>query len=291
MNPISFSIIGAGRLGTCLARALTGSKFKLEGLFSPHCASARESHRLIGHGMIYASLQEAVHTADIVFLTVRDDTLQEVIQRISSFSLNWQKRHIFHCSGFHPASILAPLRRKGALIASLHPIQSFPRKNLPPHIFHKIFFTFEGDDKARPLAEQIVEALGGQLIALSPGKKPLYHTACSLASNYLVGLLYASMKLLQEAGYPLEKAVAMLLPLSRQTLENIQSLGLPESLTGPLQRGDIHTVASQLDSLKASPQIKKIFIALSHLLLEISENKGCLSPEERHQLRRLLEEK
>lgn len=286
-----FSLIGTGRLGTCLARALSGSKFKLAGFFDIRPASAQESRRLLGQGEIFATLREAAAAGDIIFLTVRDDALPEVIHQLSSLNVDWSKKYIFHCSGFHPSSLLAPLKIKGALTGSLHPIQSFPSKNLPPQIFRKIFFTFEGEAQAQLLAEEIVIVLGGRLVRLSPEKKPLYHTACSLASNHLIGLISASVKLLEEAGFSSEKAVAMLLPLVQQTLKNIQSLGLDKSLTGPLQRGDIQTVTEQLKSLASSPQTKEIYRALSLFLLELADKQGELSSDQKHHLKHLLVKK
>lgn len=291
MKANKFSLIGLGRLGTCLGRALSGSKFKVVGLFDIQPASAQESHQLLGQGKICSTLKEAVTAGDIIFLTVRDDALPEVVQQLSLLPIDWSEKYIFHCSGFYSSSLLAPLKNKGALTGSLHPIQSFPAKNLPPQIFQKIFFTFEGESQAQLLAEEMVTALGGQLINLPPEKKPLYHTACSLTSNHLVGLILASAKLLEKAGFSLEKATAMLLPLARQTLENIQSLGLEKSLTGPLQRGDLRTVTEHLKILASFPQTREIYAALSLFLLELADKQGSLSSEQKQHLKHLLVKK
>jgi len=260
MKKITFSVVGSGRLGTCLARALVRTAFQLESLYSLHRKSAEESRQIIGAGRVRSSLTEAVAQGEIILLTVKDDYLAEVISRLSSLSLDWASKYVFHTSGLYSSTILKELQEKGATTGALHPLQSFPRKDLPPEIFH-----------------QIAESLGGQLITLPPHQRPLYHTACSLASNYLVGLIYASSSLLQEAGLNQRESVALLRPLICQTINNIQEMGIEESLTGPLQRGDLKTMAQQLAALKDFPSVKRSFISLSYLLLEIAEKKRVLS--------------
>lgn len=291
MKTLTFSVIGSGRLGTCLARALAGTNFHLEGLYSLHPESAEESRHLIGEGQVCLTLQEAITRGEIIFLTVKDDCLEEIIYRLSSISIDWPAKYVFHSSGFYSSVILRPVKEKGATTGALHPLQSFPRKDLPPEIFHQIFFSFDGDEKALPLVKRIAKSLGGHLITLHPHQRPLYHTACSLASNYLVGLIYASTSLLHKAGVSQQKSLSLLRPLITQTIKNIQEIGLEESLTGPLQRGDLKTVAQQLASLKSFPLVKNVFTSLSHLLLEISQKKGSLSPQEIAQIKHLLEEK
>ena len=291
MKKITFSVVGSGRLGTCLARALVRTAFQLESLYSLHRKSAEESRQIIGAGRVRSSLTEAVAQGEIILLTVKDDYLAEVISRLSSLSLDWASKYVFHTSGLYSSTILKELQEKGATTGALHPLQSFPRKDLPPEIFHQIFFVFDGSEKALSLAKQIAESLGGQLITLPPHQRPLYHTACSLASNYLVGLIYASSSLLQEAGLNQRESVALLRPLICQTINNIQEMGIEESLTGPLQRGDLKTMAQQLAALKDFPSVKRSFISLSYLLLEIAEKKRVLSPPKIAHIKHLLEEK
>jgi predicted short-subunit dehydrogenase-like oxidoreductase (DUF2520 family) len=80
-------------------------------------------------------------------------------------------------------------------------------------------------------------------------RRPLYHAAAVVASNYLPVLLALSARLLVLAGVDEDDAIPALLPLMRGTLDNVSELGLAPALTGPISRGDIETVRLHLRTL------------------------------------------
>ncbi len=72
-----------------------------------------------------------------------------------------------------------------------------------------------------------------------------YHAAASTASNFLVTLQAAAEAIARGAGLGREDARALLMPLVRQTVENVAELGPEAALTGPIARGDEATVEAQ----------------------------------------------
>jgi predicted short-subunit dehydrogenase-like oxidoreductase (DUF2520 family) len=80
-------------------------------------------------------------------------------------------------------------------------------------------------------------------------RRPLYHAAAVVASNYLPVLLALAARLLVHAGVDEDDAVPALLPLMRGTLDNVAELGIGPALTGPVARGDIETVRLHLRML------------------------------------------
>jgi len=56
----------------------------------------------------------------------------------------------------------------------------------------------------------------------------------------------------------------MLGPLLRSVADNVEQLGLPEALTGPVRRGDAAGVARHLETIaRLAPDLAPIYVAAS----------------------------
>jgi predicted short-subunit dehydrogenase-like oxidoreductase (DUF2520 family) len=284
-----FSIIGAGRLGVCLARALAGKGLDLKFISDRNPGAAREGRRTVGRGRATSDNAKAALASKYVFVTVPDDSVAGVARGLSEAPGDWRGRFVFHTSGILPARLLSPLQRKGAGIASLHPAQSFPDKSAPAGLFKGITWGIEGDAEALREGERIIRRLGGNVLRLAASDKALYHTACSLASNAVAALGETAAGLLEETGIGRNQAVAVLFPLVQGTLQNVKNIGLEKALTGPVVRGDLGTVRLHLEVLENRPAIAAIYRGLALGVLKRTAGSG-LSPARVRALRRLLED-
>ena len=141
----------------------------------------------------------------------------------------------------------------------------------------------------REAVRRNLEFVGYQV--LEAEDKPLYHTACSVASNLLVPLIHHAGRLLQETGIPPDERLEALLPLVQGTLQNVKKFDTNGALTGPLARGDEKTVRIQVEALAAFPETLGIYRALGAAVLEIALREKTLDPETCARLRDLLERK
>ncbi|MCX6573594.1 MAG: DUF2520 domain-containing protein, partial [Candidatus Aminicenantes bacterium] len=195
----AFSIVGAGRLGTTLAAALVRRGWKLEVIVDRRAGAAREARRIIGAGRVSTSPLAAAKAEGTVIIAVPDDAVGRAASALARAGGSWAGRDVFHTSGLLPAGVLAPLARRGARIASLHPAQAFPRKGMPASVFKGITWGIEGDEAAVEAGEAIVRALRGHVLLLAAKDKALYHAACALASNALVALEWTAVEVLRSA--------------------------------------------------------------------------------------------
>jgi predicted short-subunit dehydrogenase-like oxidoreductase (DUF2520 family) len=280
-------IIGAGRLGTSLGRALAGKGHLIRALTCRRKQSAEESRAIIGQGRAMTDNAAAARLGTVIFLCLPDEEIARVASRLARSRVDWTGKIVFHTSGLLPSRVLEPLRKSGALVASLHPGQAFPSKKSRPSHFRGISFGLEGDKKALALAGSLVRQLGGRVLVIPEEAKPLYHAAFSFAGNFLVILLDAAAGLLIQARIPRDKAIRMLLPLLQGTLRNVKKLDTAGSLTGPLVRGDAATVGAHLDALKRLPQYAEIYRKLSLMGLEMAGKSG-LSPKKVRALKNRL---
>jgi predicted short-subunit dehydrogenase-like oxidoreductase (DUF2520 family) len=283
-------IIGAGRLGTSLGRALVRKGHKLRALTCRRKESAAESRAIIGQGRAMTDNAAAARLGDIIFICLPDDELARVASRLVRSRVEWRGKTVFHTSGLLPARVLEPVKKRGASVASFHPAQAFRGKRTPPSHFRGISFGLEGDRKAVTAARRLVHELGGRPVIIPEGGKPFYHAALSFASNFLVVLLDAAAVLMEQAGIPRNRAARTLLPLLQGTLRNVNKLDTVGSLTGPLVRGDRVSIQTHLDALKRLPQYAKVYRELSLLGLEMARERG-LGPKKVRALKTRLEDK
>jgi predicted short-subunit dehydrogenase-like oxidoreductase (DUF2520 family) len=173
-----------------------------------------------------------------------------------------------HMSGALPSSALQPLADLGYAVGSLHPLQTIADQAHGAERLRGAFFAFEGDAEAREAAVRIVNAAGGRLLEVHAADKARYHAACVFASNYVVACAAAATRLLADAvGVSREEARRALEPLWGGAVANLNDLGLPEALTGPIARGDLETLQSNLSVLDASTRALYAHLGLEALAL------------------------
>ncbi len=285
-----FSIVGAGRLGTSLGAALVRRGWEIAFIVDKDARAAREGRRIIGAGRAAVTIGRTARPGEVVVLAVPDEAVAGVAASLAGSGPGWDGRTVLHTSGVLPADALRPLKRRGARIGSLHPVQTFPRKDVPASVFRGITWGVEGEEAAVATALALVRSLGGRALLLAAKDKPRYHAACALASNALVALMGEAAGLLKTAGIDDRTASDILLPLAQETLQNVKNLGPAEALTGPVRRGDVATVRKHLEALKGEPGAGGIYRALGRRVLKEAAASG-LPPAKVRTLRRLLEDR
>ncbi len=274
-----FSVIGTGRLGTSLAAALAEAGWKPVLLIDRDETAAAESRKLVGSGRAGTSAAKAGSAEDIVIISVPDDAIAAAVKELASNAAGWSGLTVFHTSGMVSADVLRPLKKLGAATASLHPIQSFPRKTGKADDFWGIFWAVQGDPAAMDTSRELIATLRGNLLSVSAKDKEAVHLACSLASNALVALENAAVSILAETGLDEARAWSVLEPLVRGTMRNMELSEPRKALSGPAVRGDLGTIRRHLKRLAGKPLETGIYLACLREALELIP-KGTL-PEER----------
>jgi predicted short-subunit dehydrogenase-like oxidoreductase (DUF2520 family) len=143
------------------------------------------------------------------------------------------------------------------------------------------------DDAGYALGERLARDAGGLPFRLADGDKPLYHAAAVFASNYLVTVSALAHELERVVG--VDDPAALLAPLQRATLANLERVGPAEALTGPAVRGDAGTVERNLEALEVrAPEAVASYVALADLALTLAERSGRLSHDGREAVEAVL---
>jgi predicted short-subunit dehydrogenase-like oxidoreductase (DUF2520 family) len=285
------AIVGAGIVGTALASLLKGKGYTIVGMASRREESLQKAVSVVGGEFRTTTAPQEITTeADLVFLTTSDSAIQEVCEVIASKDGFHLGQIVVHTSGSLPSTILTAAKEKGALIASVHPLQSFADVKEAVKIISSSIFNLEGDPETIPILTELVKTLGGKPLPIETRQKPLYHAAAVVACNFLVTLVYLSYQLFEAIGISQADAAQALLPLVKGTVNNIEHLGPVKALTGPIARGDTGVIKGHLEALKTVDlRFTNIYRAISRLTVEVGIKKGTLSPQKGEEILQLVE--
>jgi predicted short-subunit dehydrogenase-like oxidoreductase (DUF2520 family) len=229
--------------------------------------------------------QAVADAAELVFITTPDDAIPVV-----AAELGWHPgQSVVHCSGADSLDTLEPASKAGARVGGFHPLQTFASvdhaiENLPGSTF-----ALETEGELLDTLRDMATALDGNSIQLGAGDKVLYHAAAVLACNYLVALVKLSTDLWKIFDVPAAEAVRALMPLLRGTLNNVENVGLPDCLTGPIARGDLGTIRKHLAALERSaPSLLAPYREMGKQTVPIALAKGKIDEERADEMLRLL---
>ncbi len=301
------AIIGAGRLGTVLGRALTKAGYEIKVAVARRPAHAQRAARAIGRKVIPLAAKDLKQITPeqlkifdsiaLFLITTPDDQIGAVSEGLSalirhSTRSNWKpnvNKTILHSSGALSSEILEPLREAGFSTGSLHPLVSISDPLSNPEIFAGVFFCLEGDSRALRTAERIVHRLGGHSFTLRGRMKPLYHAAAVTTSGHVVALFDIALEMLSHCGLKSRKAQRILLPLLQSTLTNLASKVPAKALTGTFSRADVATARRHLAALQAEglKDALSAYLLLGRRSTELARKSGA-SKENLAAIKRLL---
>jgi predicted short-subunit dehydrogenase-like oxidoreductase (DUF2520 family) len=272
----TLAVVGAGKVGTALARLLYARGYRVTTVYSRTAAHAETLARTVDAQAV-ASL-DAID-ADLVLLTVPDDAIAGMAAALAASRFKAQA--VVHTSGVRDASAASALANRDIQVGSLHPAYPFVGAALQDWGLSGVTFAVEAEAAfLRDWLLGMVEALGGRALLIPPNGKVLYHAAMTLLSNYTVTLYALAERLLTGLGADKAAADDALDVLLAGTAENLRVSGIPNALTGALTRSDVGTIGAHLEALGGvDPDIRMGYIALARLTYPILRARGVALDE------------
>jgi predicted short-subunit dehydrogenase-like oxidoreductase (DUF2520 family) len=278
---LQVGVVGAGRVGTVLAVALSRAGHRVAAASAVSATSVRRIRANLPDTVIRQPA-EVVAQSDLVLLTVPDDVLAGLVAGLASTGADLSGRLLAHASGRHGLAVLEPATRQGAMPLALHPVMTFTGRPDDVDRLAGISFGVTAPEALRPVAEALVVEMGGEPVFIGEELRDLYHAALSIAANHLVTLVTQSSDLLRQAG--VAEPGRMLGPLLSAALDNALRLG-DAGLTGPVARGDAETVAGHIRALRAaSPEVLPSYLAMARLTADRALAAGTLTAPDAQRL-------
>jgi len=284
---LDVGVVGAGRVGTALAVALSRAGHRVSGASAVSQVSRRRIERFLP-GTPVMQPADVIAAADLVLLTVPDDVLGGLVAGLAATGAPLAGRLLAHVSGRHGLAVLEPAVRLGALPLALHPVMTFTGRADDVDRLAGISFGVTAPAALRPAAEVLVMEMGGEPVFIAEADRGLYHAALAGAANHLVTQVVQATDLLARAG--VAQPGRMLGPLLSAALDNALRLG-DAALTGPVARGDAETVATHIEALRtAAPEALSAYLALARLTATRALAAGMLTAPDAQRLLDVLAE-
>lgn len=282
---LRLTIIGCGNVGKSLGRLCSqAGVFEIGEILNQSLSSSKSAAQWIGSGNAISDITE-LEPADIFLITTNDDSIAATAKHIAEAAILRPGNIIFHCSGALSSAALSILKSSGALTASIHPVKSFATPCESLSDFRGTFCGCEGDTKALEILQPALESIGATTFSVDSEQKSLYHAASVISCNYLTSLLEVSAQTYQQAGIPREIAMQILQPIVQGTVDTIFKHGTTKALTGPIARGDVNTVKTQLAALTEwNPAYAEIYKSLGLVACNLSSQLGNASIEDLDQM-------
>ena len=219
------AVIGDGRLGRVLARALDAGAPLRRGELPP--ANARA-----------------------ILLAVPDGAIAELAASLP------RGIPVGHCSGALTLDSLAPHEER----FSLHPLMTLTSDSGPRALAGAGAAVAGSTRHSLALARELAERAGLEPFEVAEADRALYHAAASISSNFLVTIEAIAERLFAAVAVERRHCAT----LARASLENWARSGAEGALTGPIARGDSATVERQRVALAArAPDVLGTFDALA----------------------------
>ncbi|HZX93738.1 MAG TPA: DUF2520 domain-containing protein [Myxococcales bacterium] len=252
------AVVGGGAVARALLEALPRAGIAVRASWRRHS------------GLLPPPLREV----DVVFLAVSDAAVADVcsILEVGPGQL------VAHLAGALGLAPLAPARRRGARVGSLHPLRAFAPGG--PGDFRGAAAGIAGSDASarRDLAD-LANRLGMHPLQTRDAARALYHAAAVLAAGAQVALFSEAVRAFRKAtGAQEDEARAALLPLALGALGNLRHLPPAQALTGPAARGDLatiraHRAALPVDLLPLYDQLTRVALRLGESAATVEDVK------------------
>ncbi|HEX3376571.1 MAG TPA: Rossmann-like and DUF2520 domain-containing protein [Candidatus Acidoferrales bacterium] len=271
---MTLSIVGTGRVARALGRRLRELGWSVGAVTGRSLASARAAVHAIGAGQAFGAPNPKILNSSVILIATPDSAIESVAKNISEIGGGgWRGKVVLHTSGSLGLRVLQPLANVGASVGSMHPIQTFSDQNMPD--LSKVIFGIDGSPAALQVARKMIRQMDGVAVRLSGANKAAYHAAGLFACGFVLVLMETGTHLLMSQGFKRRQALRALLPLVRQTLDNLESVGPRAAWTGPLSRGDFSTVERHVAALATGDaEFMEAYQALSRLTARLLSSES-----------------
>jgi predicted short-subunit dehydrogenase-like oxidoreductase (DUF2520 family) len=261
-------LIGPGHVGRGLFRAFHASGVDVVGLHGKRASGVASST---------GALPAELGRANVVIICVRDSQLDEAFAEVASAAKDQRLARgtaILHTSAIADPKGAPAMSESGFPTGTFHPLVPFSDPEVSADLLRKGWIGIDGDVAARNTSRRLAGHLGARTLDIPAGKKPAYHAAAVISSNFPVVLASVAGRLLHDLGVPDASANQAVESLMEGALANMKQATPDDALTGPVVRGDLETVGKHLRALHDHPAASEVYRAMSAAAVEIARRRG-----------------
>lgn len=258
MQKVSF--IGSGNLAWHLAPALDNVGYSVREVYSQNPKHAAALVGRLYEAHVNISLDFSASTSKIFIISVSDDALEEVSQKL----ILPDDAIVVHTSGSQPLSILDDTGSQN--MGVFYPLQTFSKTKKVDFKSTPIFIESENTDVEKVLTK-MAKAISGKVKRINSEERKALHVAAVFASNFTNHMLTLAKQVADENDLDFE----LLKPLIAETLNKSLEIGPEKAQTGPAIRGDVEILERHMEFLKDNPELAEIYKVISQHIIDSSD--------------------
>ena len=269
-NKIAIGFIGSGKVACSLGKYFQLHQILISGYYSKKKSSS-EFAASRTNTVSYDQISQLVEDSNIIFITVPDDQIGPVWKQLLDQvpPMIRKGKCVFHCSGIHSSKLFEESEHQQIQVGSLHPICAISDREIGYQSLEKAIFSYEGNEKGKDVIRELLRRTGNTGVEVEASQKVRYHAAAVFSSNLVIGLLKEGMDILVDCGFTQLQAEAAVVSLAIGNMKNIETQGIENALTGPIERNDFQTVQLHLAALNEQEGL--IYRSLSKKIIFIAE--------------------
>lgn len=280
-------LIGAGKTAHSLVANLSNINFKPNLIISKNILSAKNLAEKFSIKNYSDDFSKIADKNLIVFISTPDREIKNVALRLAKEKINFASSYFIHLSGAKNIDELKSLKLKNANCGTIHFMQTFPSKEVV-NLNETLCVIEFSNSKVEKFLKSLANKMKLKVFTTESEIKIFYHLAGVFTSNFLVSNFYAAEKLLRKSGIKNISHLELMKNIIETTLTNINKKGILNSLSGPIERGDVDTVRKHIVALKKEKKLSNLYKLNSLNLLDLLAEKNKALTKEQKIIKEIL---
>lgn len=196
---LGIGIIGAGRVGPVLGRALAGAGHAITGV-SAISEESRERAEAMLPGVPILEVQEVVRRSELVLLAVPGSELPGLVSGLAKLGA-WQPGQlVIHTAPEHGTAVLAPAA--GVIPIAIHPSIVFTGTSLDLSRLTGATVAVTAPPVVQPIGQALVVEMGAEPVIVPEADRAAYAAAVEQAAAAVRAETAVAVRALQDLGIP-----------------------------------------------------------------------------------------
>ena len=180
---LGVGVIGAGRVGPVLARALAGAGHAVIGISAIGEASRERAEAMLP-GVPILATDEVVRRAELVLLAVPGDELPGLVSGLAKLGA-WQPGQlVVHTAPEHGIGVFAPALSVGVIPLALHPAIVFTGTSLDLARLSGATIAVTAPAPVLPIGQALAVEMGAEPEIVAEADRPAYAEAVAAAAEF-----------------------------------------------------------------------------------------------------------
>lgn len=196
---LGVGIVGAGKVGTVLARALAGAGHALTGV-SAISEQSRERVEDLLPGVPVLQVPEVVRRSELVLFAVPGSELPALIAGLTSTEA-WQPGQlVMHTAPEHGYGVFAPALSAGVIPLALHPALVFTGTSLDLARLVGSAIAVTAPAPVLPIGQALAVEMGAEPVVVDEQDRPAYAEALDAAREFSASVVRQAVHALRDLG-------------------------------------------------------------------------------------------